>query len=55
MPNELEEKEWIKLEVVHVASWSWYWNTGIAKTSVASFAVYGAKSVGTCKAGYFVI
>jgi hypothetical protein len=31
MPNELEVKEWIKVEVVSVASLSWYLNTGIAK------------------------
>jgi hypothetical protein len=55
MWDELEVKEWKKLELVSVASWSWYLNRGTAKTSVTYFAVYSAKSVGNCKAGYFII
>ena len=40
---------------VHVSTWSWYLNTEVAKTSETSFVVYGTKSVGTCKSGYFII
>lgn len=36
---------------VNVSSWSWYLNTDVAKTSVTSFAVYGAKSCWNLQAG----